>query len=245
MTRDYERILEVWKDCELDTYEDFMNALGSFRVLFACNSCALEGSPITEPVAAEVFYNVPLSSLGWRVLDLLDIQNQKFATSKLIKNLIKRKQLSVGMIKSLHKTLLYGLYDDDRWSKGERPGEFKTRDYCVGISGISSPPEDVELDLLTLVNDINSTDCDALTKAAYFHLKFETIHAFADGNGRVGRTIMNYILMLNGHPPITIFNEDKDTYYLALEVYVRTGKIDGFVQFLKEQTVKTWNCKEV
>jgi Fic family protein len=48
-----------------------------------------------------------------------------------------------------------------------------------------------------------------LTAASYFLLKFESIHPFADGNGRTGRTLMNYYLMINGLPPTILYEEDK------------------------------------
>ena len=92
-------------------------------------------------------------------------------------------------------------------------------------------------------NELNTIPDAVLIKAAYFHAVFETIHPFADGNGRVGRTLMNYYLMKHNYPPIVIFNEDKETYYLALEVFNKTQKLSGFVTFLKEQAVKTWETK--
>ena len=55
---------------------------------------------------------------------------------------------------------------------------------------------------------------------------------------------MNYYLMTHGHPPIIIYNEDKESYYLSLAVFDKAGEIDGFVRFLKEQTVKTWTRKK-
>ena len=58
---------------------------------------------------------------------------------------------------------------------------------------------------------------NVLTAAAYFHAKFENIHPFADGNGRVGQLAMNYLLVLHGHPPIIIHEEDRKGYYIALE----------------------------
>ena len=92
-----------------------------------------------------------------------------------------------------------------------------------------------------LINEVNSVDeGDVLTRASYFHLVFENIHPFADGNGRVGRVLMNYFLMLNNYPPAVIFNGDKQVYYMALDVYDRTEEISGFKQFLKEETQKTW-----
>ena len=80
----------------------------------------------------------------------------------------------------------------------------------------------------------------ALTAAAYFHAKFENIHPFADGNGRVGRLVMNYLLLLNDHPPITIHEEDRKVYYDALEAWDERQELESLIVFLKEQTVKTW-----
>ena len=46
--------------------------------------------------------------------------------------------------------------------------------------------------------------------------------------------------MVAGLPPVVIFDEDKETYFMALEVFDHSDKIDGFVAFIKEQMVKTW-----
>lgn len=81
-----------------------------------------------------------------------------------------------------------------------------------------------------------------LTAAAYFHCNFEYIHPFADGNGRTGRTLTNYFLMIHDLPPMVIFDEDKKLYYEALGIFDETEKLDGFVSLLKDQTVKTWTA---
>ncbi|MCD8106044.1 MAG: Fic family protein [Lachnospiraceae bacterium] len=70
---------------------------------------------------------------------------------------------------------------------------------------------------------------DVMAIAAYFHLRFEEIHPFADGNGRLGRTLLNYYLMTHDYPPLVLFEEDKKTYYMALTVFDKTGEIDGFL----------------
>ena len=79
------------------------------------------------------------------------------------------------------------------------------------------------------------------TAAAYFHAKFENIHPFADGNGRTGRLAMNYFLVMHNHPPITIHEEDRQSYYEALEAWDTAQDLDALRSFLISQTVKTWS----
>ena len=105
-------------------------------------------------------------------------------------------------------------------------------------------PEDVPEELSELVSEIKSAQPEqALTVAAYFHAKFENIHPFADGNGRTGRLLMNYLLLLLDHPPVIIHEEDRRAYYGALEQFDRLQELDGLVDFLKEQTVKPWQMR--
>jgi len=141
----------------------------------------------------------------------------------------------------IHETLLRGCYDESRCANGERPGSYKKHDY-VTEDGIGAEPENVAGEIDALCAEVNAAPEEkALTVAAYLHLRFESIHPFADGNGLVGRTLMNYYLMTTDFPPVVLFHEDKKTYYMALAVYDKTEQIGGFVQFLREQTVKTWS----
>ena len=79
-----------------------------------------------------------------------------------------------------------------------------------------------------------------LLAAAYYHIKSENIHPFADGNGRTGRLTMNYFLVLNGHPPVTIHQEDRKDYYAALEAWDERQELEPMEAFLRQQAVKTW-----
>jgi Fic family protein len=99
----------------------------------------------------------------------------------------------------------------------------------------------VETDLSELLEEVNAIGKQSPLKAgAYFHARFENIHPFADGNGRVGRTLLNYWLMINDYPPTIICEEDKRSYYEALQEYDEKETITPLVTFLEEQTIKTW-----
>jgi Fic family protein len=118
---------------------------------------------------------------------------------------------------------------------------FKIHGYVTGKEEVGSLPEDVPEDIEELLDEIRDVpDSGILKAAAYFHARFDYIHPFADGNGRVGRTLMNYFLMLNDHPPIIIYDERKADYYAALEVYDKSEEIEPLNKFLLNQTELTW-----
>ena len=76
----------------------------------------------------------------------------------------------------------------------------------------------------------------ALLLAAMMHYKFVCIHPFDDGNGRVSRLLMNYVLFRHGFPPIIIKSADKANYLRALNL-ADTGDLEAFVRYISEQLV--------
>ena len=111
----------------------------------------------------------------------------------------------------------------------------------TGQGEVGAAPEDVPAEIAELLDELQEVRPEKiLTAAAYFHAKFENIHPFADGNGRTGRLAMNYLLVLYGHPPITIHEEDRKGYFEALEAWDNRQELEPLVQFLRWQTEKTW-----
>jgi Fic family protein len=76
-------------------------------------------------------------------------------------------------------------------------------------------------------------------KVALFHLHFENIHPFIDGNGRTGRLLMNLQLIQSGYPPINVKFTDRRRYYEAFDSFSRTGQADNMTtlvaEYLKER----------
>jgi Fic family protein len=91
-----------------------------------------------------------------------------------------------------------------------------------------------------LVQDINNMeidDCNALEVVSYFYCCFQTIGNF---DSRVGRMLLNYLLVANNLPPIIMFYLDKEEYHLTLQYFNETQEIDKMVKFLDDQAYKTW-----
>lgn len=129
----------------------------------------------------------------------------------------QRQSITEDFVKQVQEVLTVNTYDSRRYQLGERPGQYKVGDYVTGRNEVGALSEDVHAEMSELLEDISDVDnADALVAAAYFHAKFENIHPFFDGNGRTGRLLMNYFLLLHDHPPIIIHEEDRKAYYKAL-----------------------------
>ena len=134
--------------------------------------------------------------------------------------------LSLDSILLMHKTLLTHIQDDIA-------GRFRAGKEWVRIgTHLGANPQFVS-GLMSELVDVyhNDTSSYFLDNIAYFHAEFETIHPFVDGNGRIGRVLINQQLMQNGYPPIIIQNKSKHTdYYPLFDEYRKNQKFDGFTE---------------
>ena len=239
----YERAVQTWQGWQVRSAADIDQHLDSFRILFAYHSGKIENSEITYHDTREIFENGKVSGYTGSPWTLFEQQNQKLCYEVLKGKIADREPISMELVREVHCILTSGTYDERRYiDNGERPGEFKKHDYVTGIHEVGSAPEDVEPDLQELIQEVNEIGRSAPLKAgAYLHACFEAIHPFADGNGRVGRALLNYWLMANDYPPTIIFDEDKQSYYRALQLYDEQDDIAPLAEFLEQQTVKTWD----
>lgn len=230
---------------EYKNRNDIENSLSDFKVLFAYHSNKIENTEINYHDTREVFENGKVVGFSGNPRTLFEIQNQKECYELLIDKIVNKEKINEELVLLIHKTLTNGTYDEVRYAKGERPGEYKKGDYIIGKAEIGSLAEDVQNEIIDLLDEINSNESnDYLTKAAYFHCRFETIHPFADGNGRVGRTLLNYYFMINNIKPLIIYEEDKKLYYECLQAYDEKQDIEPLKKFLSYEQEKTWKKKE-
>jgi Fic family protein len=103
--------------------------------------------------------------------------------------------------------------------------------YIRGVDWIPPTPEDVPKDIKNLLSwyTKNKKKLHPIVIAAYFHIGFEIIHPFVDGNGRVGRLLMNFILHKNGYPMINIPLERRFEYYDCLQAAQVNGTLRPFM----------------
>jgi len=189
------------------------------------NSNAIENSTLTLQDTEDILLRDSIKK-DHDVREIYEAKNLAKITEALLD--YPDKQLATSLILDLHKSLLTGIRDD--WAGRFRSGKEWVR---VGAH-VGANPDFVGRLVERLMIDYNKRDGRYfLDKIAWFHTEFETIHPFNDGNGRLGRVLINQQLMMLGLPPVIIQNKSKHTsYYPAFDSYRIMGKFDDFTEIL-------------
>ena len=237
----YRRIVSAWRDRHITSGDQLASALVDYRVRFAYNSGNIENPELTYHDTHDVFEDGRVRSFTGDPRTLFEIQNLKNCHELILDAFDKRRPVDEGFVLEVHHTLTVGTYDERRWRAGERPGTYKVGDYVVGAGDVGATPSEVSGEVKALLAEVGGAPTgNELTVAAYFHAVFESIHPFADGNGRVGREIMNYLLLLRNHPPIIVFETDCMGYYGAIETWNIEHDLEPMKTFLKAEAIRTW-----
>ena len=185
------------------------------------NSNAIENSTLTLEDTEQILTQgiVPKKA---DMREVYEAKNLAKITEYLLNN--PKKTLSIRLILDLHKMLLSDIEDDiaGRFRRG--------REWVRVGNHLGANPMFVRSLMEELVENYNAgKQSHFLDSIAHFHAEFETIHPFCDGNGRIGRVIINQQLMKLGYPPIIVQNKSKiKDYYALFTAYQRNMKFDGF-----------------
>ncbi|MBU0962555.1 MAG: Fic family protein [Nanoarchaeota archaeon] len=174
-------------------------------IAFTYNTNAIEGSTITleetrELIEHKIAPNKPIR----------DIKETESHARIFLEMLKKKEILNLQLILKWHNELF-------KDTKSDISGKF--RDYHVRVGNyIAIDWQDVNKSMKDIINFYNKNKkMNAVELAAKVHYKFEKIHPFGDGNGRVGRLLMNYILWNNNYPMLIIEYKNRKSYYKALQ----------------------------
>lgn len=182
-----------------------------FAIEYTYDSNAIEGSPLTlEETVLVLKENITIAEKPLNFhLSAIGHKDAYYYIEELIK---EKKQLSETEILNIHSLVLMDRPED----KG------KYRSIPVRILNTEASvtqPYLIKPKMEELLEWYHHSNINIIERIALFHLKFETIHPFIDGNGRSGRLILNFELMKNGYVPINIKYKDRRKYYDAFKVW--------------------------
>ncbi len=188
------------------------------QISFAYNTNHIEGSTLTEDQTRYIFETNTILFEGdtiAKVDDILETANHFKLVDYML--YVADKKLTEKLIKEFHKILKDGTSDSRvEWFN---VGEYKQRANTIGSGIKTTSPNNVEKEMSELIDWYNSLKQITIKEIIEFHYRFESIHPFQDGNGRIGRIIMFKECLKNNIIPFIIQDADKLFYYRGLKEY--------------------------
>lgn len=215
------------------------------QVNFAYNSNKIEGSYLTEDETEEIFETnsfVPKTFDAIKLDDLIEMKNHFRLFDYMID--IIDDELTENNIIEMNKILKRNTSDEE--NPRYNVGGFKVVPNKIGLINIikTSNPDNVKKDMEELLNWYKKIKKITLEDIIEFHVRFERIHPFGDGNGRVGRIIMFKECLKNNIMPFIILDNSKPYYMRGLKEY-ENDKMYLIDTIKNEQDIYEKICKEM
>ena len=230
-------LLEVEKKHLLSLKKEVDQALfvkidDDFKIKYAHDAVHIEGE---NSITLAEAYTLQKVSTEKRISELeqKELLNHIKAYDPVRDEALKGTVVSEDLIKDVHQQILEDIM----------PGGLY-RQVNIGLKGQHQPPDYVKVydRMKKLINDLEfSFKGTAIEKAAYIHLTIGKIHPFIDGNGRLGRLMMNYYLIQNDYLPISISDNDKEAYFAALDQFKIQKSMTKMVDLIVELLLERYN----
>ncbi|MBQ6795771.1 MAG: Fic family protein [Clostridia bacterium] len=198
-----------------------------FELTFTHNSTAIEGNTLTL-METKVVLEDGVAIGGKELREIYEVINHKKAYGYVKKCIIENRSLDENTIKDLHAILTENIMIG---------GIYRSEQVRISGAGFTPPAgNEMYMQIKGFYEDlkIKEKELNPIELAAWTHAEFVRIHPFVDGNGRTGRLIMNYQLLLKGYLPVSVAKENRLDYYNALEQYAVNGDLTVFADFVAE-----------
>jgi len=214
--KQYRDIISLIKN-NSDLYDEFVLSL-------TYNSNSIEGSTLTkEEIADILFENLTLSNKDLK--EHFEAKNHQLALKYLFEQISYRFKISESFILKLHEILMRGILED--------AGQY--RNHAIRIVGVNIPTTNflkVPLLMKQLIKGANKKSKNVIKHIAEVHSRFEKIHPFSDGNGRIGRILIQTMLLREKYPPAVIEQKKKRFYYKYLNLSQRQLEFEPLEEFI-------------
>ncbi len=205
-------ILNMSKKCRNILKEIVKNSdiYDQFLLSLTYHSNKIEGSTLTkDETMAIMFDNVSLPNKD--IIEQLEVKNHQAALQYLLKYFLSNSfKINEAFILKLHSILMNGIKND--------AGSY--RNHSVRIVGTYVPTANylkIPKLMKEIIKDINRKNSDTIVHVANIHSRFEQIHPFSDGNGRIGRLLMHAMLLGKNLPPAVVEQKKKRSYSYCLK----------------------------
>ncbi len=187
------------------------------------HSNAIEGSTLTYAETYAILYNDNSFKIGGKEpREIYEAINHKKALELVFKNLQNNDEFNEGFIRKLNETINRDIKDTE--------GYRTVQVFIRGSEHIPPAPEKVPNLMNYFIYNYNHDEQNIFYKLAKYHIEFEKIHPFEDGNGRTGRLLLNYELIKNNLPPVVISKDDRVKYF----EFLKNDDITGLAEWLRE-----------
>ena len=206
---------------------DNQNYLEDLITRSTYHSNAIEGSTLTYAETYAILYNDNSFKIsGKEPREIYEAINHKKALELVFNKLKSNEDFSESFIKNLNEII----NRDIKNTEGYR----NVQVFIQGSEHIPPEPQKIPNLMMYYIYNYNHDEQNIFNKIARYHIEFERIHPFEDGNGRTGRLLIKYELLKNNLPPVVITKEDRIKYF----EFLKNTDVNGLSKWLNELSAR-------
>lgn len=216
------RIIEIL-DHNKNYFEDFIT-----RSVNTSNR--IEGSTLSYAETYAILWNDNSFRLNHiQPRDFYEAVNLKYAINIMLEAIKNNEDLTEAFIIKVNETINKNILDTQGYRRAQA--------YIRGAKDIPPAASEIKGKMMYLIDDFKNNDLLFLMeKIAQFHINFEHIHPFQDGNGRTGRLLINFALLQQGQVPLVLPDEHRIEYFKFISDYDVKGLAQMLSDLQKEET---------